>query len=70
MSDGTSNPGRVRYRGSGTGTAAAWGSAGGGAVGAQEGGDAAADDAVGLGVAELDGPHHGLVVDLAERQGG
>ena len=43
---------------------------GGGAVGAHEDGDATGDDAVGLGVGELDGAHHGLVVDLTERQRG
>src|SRR6185312_8795498 len=52
------------------GAAVRRGSAGGRAVGAQEGGDAGGDDAVGFGVAELDGPHHGRVVDLAERQRG
>ena len=39
-------------------------------MGAHEDGDAADDDAVGLGVAELDRAHHGFVVDLAERQCG
>lgn len=45
-------------------------SEGEGSIGAHEDGDTAADDAVGLGVGELDGAHHGFAVDLAERQSG
>src|SRR6185295_4600023 len=64
--------GRVGRGGGGVGGGGGGGggSGGGWAVGAQEGGDAGGDDAVGFGVAELDGPHHGRVVDLAERQRG
>jgi len=42
----------------------------GGGVGAHEDADAAGDDAVGGGVGEVNGTHHGLVVDLTEGQCG
>src|ERR1043165_10231638 len=52
------------------GSARGGGASGGGrGVGAHEDGDTAGDDAVGLGFGELDRAHHGLFVDLADREG-